>query len=346
MKAEHTGGSWNGLAQAPDGRLLVEFPRIANAGGVSLGIAGADGTITPYPDARLNAAPATSGTVAPDAPFVGLNAIHLAPDGGLWAVDTGIPAPGKTPLPGGTRLIRIDLKTNAVTRVITIPAEALRPKSYTDDIRFNGDHAYVTDAGAPGLLVVDLRTGRVRRVLDGAPALTAKRPIVVDGETLKGPDGKPVMLHADLEEVTPDGKQLYVQPLCGPMSRIPTAVLDDPTVPDKQVAAAPVFWYDTPALGGTAIEADGTLVLNDIENDSVLTLSPDRVLTEVIRDPRLHWADAPVLAGHDTLLIPAAQLDRAPLFHHGRSEIRYPVTVYALTLPAAGAGSKPGTAAK
>ena len=354
-RARSTQQVWNGVVSAPDGRLFVVLPRLANAAGPSLALVDGD-RLVPFPDAAWNdtgppaarpptpqpgASPPTGSPLTAPQPaalrsdgpgpvFVGLNAIRLAPDGALWAVDTGVPGPGKAPVANGARLIRIDLATSQVTRILVVPADALRPKSMIDDIRFNGGHAYVTDAGVPGLLVVDLHAGTMRRVLDHDPALTAQRPILVDGEVLKGPDNKPVMIHADQLEVSPDGRHLYVQPLCGPMSRIDTGLLDDPKTTPAALSAGVSFWYDTPALGGTAIAPDGTLYLDDLENDSILSLSPDRVLTRLVRDPRLHWADAPFLSPKGILFVPVPQLDRAAFFHHGHAQIQFPVLLFTL----------------
>ena len=204
-------------------------------------------------------------------------------------------------------------------------------------------------AGARGLVVVELREGTMRRVLDRDPALTAQRPVVVNGEVLKGPDNKPVMTDAGRLEVSPDGRRLYLQPSCGPMSRIDTALLDDPRTPPAALSAGVSFWYDTPALGGTAMAPDGTLYLGDLENDSILALSPDRVLTQVIRDPRLRGAGAPFLSRSGVLFVPVPQLDRAAPFHRGRSQVQFPVALYTLDphalLDAAHAGTAPSPGA-
>ncbi len=329
---------WNGVVVAPDGRLFAVLPRLANPSGPSLVQVTGAGAQLPYPSAAWNGlepgrarepAAAAPGDV-PVAPFIGLNAIHLAPDGSMWAVDTGSPGYGRPAAPGGTRLLRIDLARNQVTRILTLPSDVLRPHSMINDIRFNGGHAYVTDSGAPGLIVLDLATGGFRRLLDRDPALTAQRPILVDGEVLRGPDGRPVQINADQLEVSPDGRALYVQPLCGPMSRIETALLDDPQVAADQISAGIQFWYDTPSLGGTAIAPDGTLYLNDLEDDSILALSPSRELRLVVRDPRLHWADAPFLGADGTLTVPVPQLDRAAPFRHGHAQFQFPILMLAL----------------
>ena len=162
---------------------------------------------------------------------------------------------------------------------------------------------------------------------------------------LRGPDGRPIQIDADQLEVSPDGHALYVQPLCGPMSRIETALLDDPQVPADRISAGIQFWYDTPSLGGTAIAPDGTLYLDDLEDDSILALPPSRELRLVVRDPRLHWADAPFLGADGTLTVPVPQLDRAAPFRHGHAQFQFPILMLALQpatlLAAPGAGPPP-----
>jgi sugar lactone lactonase YvrE len=331
---------WSGVVLAPDKRIFVVLPRTAGNAGPSLAVIGADGSPAAYPGGAWNAWSPTDLKADPAQAFVGLSAIHLAPDGSLWVVDSGVPSPGKAPLPGAAKLLRIDLAANRVTRSLVLPAEVLRPKSLTGEIRFHQNLAYITDTGAPALIVLDLGSGAARRLLDGDSSVTGQRPVIVDGETLKGSDNKPVMMDISRLEVTPDGKYLYYQPLPGPMFRIPTSLLDDPKASPQAVAAGVEFWYDTPALGGSAVAPDGTLFLYDVENDSVLSLTPDRVLTTVIRDPRLHWVGEPFLKD-GTLTLPVEQLDRTAPFHHGKSLVRFPLDLFTLRIASVHPESKP-----
>lgn len=94
-------------------------------------------------------------------------------------------------------------------------------------------------------------------------------------------------------EVSPEGRWLYFQPLAGPMYRIATESIDDSAVDPSSVAQHVTFWYDTPPLGGTAIDATGNLYLEDLTDDSIRKLTSDRQISTVIQDRRLHWADAP-----------------------------------------------------
>lgn len=325
--------AWNGVAAAPDGRIFVEFPRLGTTPNPSVARLMPDGHLVPYPGGGWNdwhhGAP-------PEHQFVSTNAIHLGPDDTLWVVDNGaVGLVGHHPVPHAQKLVAIDLHTDRVVRVLPIAPSALRPDSAIDDIRFNGTHAYVTDAGAPGLIVVDLPTGAMRRVLDDAPSTTASRPALVDGHILRGPDGKPARINADQLEVSPDGSELYLQPLPGPLYRVPTRLLDDPATPPAALNRAVEFWYDTPSLGGTAIDPAGNLYLCDLASNAILRLTPDRHLSLVIRDPRLHWPDAPAFdpagKGASPLLIPVPQLDRSVAFNHNHDDIHWPVLLLRLS---------------
>lgn len=93
------------------------------------------------------------------------------------------------------------------------------------------------------------------------------------------------------------------------------------------------FRYQTGALGGTAMGSMGNLYLEDLASDAILKLSPDRKLTKVIQDRRLHWADAPWLQD-GYLYLPVAQIDRAPQFNGNVSKIARPLTISRLQMTA------------
>jgi hypothetical protein len=342
VAAESAGMIWNAVAVQP-GRVFVAGPRWAGAPGPMLGeLDGVrDGTVDhtaprPYPDDAWNdwhpgADPAHA--------FVNINSLRPDGRGGLWAVDTGAPDFGGNPLPGGAKLVRIDLATNRVSQVVPLGPAVAMAGSYVDDVRFNGDFAYLTDAGRPGLIVLDLRTGppatRARRVLDGDPSVTAppNRPVVLDGRPVLAPDGTPLKVNADPLEVSPDGDWLYYGPLTGPWSRIETRWLDDPTTPPAVLAAQVRPWADLPPVGGTALDAAGDLYFTDLAQDALRCRRPDGQVSTLVRDPRLHWTDAPAIDADHTIWLPVPQLDRVALFQHGTSAVHRPVQLFRYPLP-------------
>ena len=207
-------------------------------------------------------------------------------------------------------------------------------KSFVDDIRFNGDHAYLTDAGQPGLIVVDLKTDRMWRALDGDRSVTAERTLMAEGRPVVNPQGKPVVINADQLEVSPDGKTLYYQPCSGPMYRIDTRYLDDPGTTDDERRQHVGFFADTPSTGGTAIDAAGTIYSSDTDHSRILRIAPDGQISTLVADPKLDWVDAMWIDDAGNLLMPAAQLDRTPAMDHGVDAVKLPTVVYKLAVGA------------
>ena len=321
---------WN--AVATDGaRIFVSGPRWTGAKGPPLALVDPEGHAHPYPDASWNA---WSNGADTNSAFVNVNAIHRDDRGGLWVIDTGSPEFGGDPLPGGAKAVRIDLVNDRVDRVYPLGQDVALPGSYVDDIRFHGDSAYLTDAGRPGLIVLDLSSGKARRVLDGAQSTTAPkdRPIVVAGKVLKGPDGSPLRVNSDPLEVSPDGKWLYFGPLEGPWSKIETKWLDDPLISPDTLVSKVEFWADLPPVGGTAMDTNGDLYFSDLAENSLKRRTSDGAIKTIVQDLRLHWVDAPFIDRSHTIWLPVPQLDRIALFNSGKSLIQWPIQLFRLDL--------------
>nr|WP_236647138.1 major royal jelly family protein [Micromonospora acroterricola] len=302
------------------GRVFLSYPS-ADRPGVRVAEALPDGRRTPYPDAAWNQA-----GQPPDNAFVNVNGLRGGPDGRLWIIDAGAPGVGTWQVPGGARLIVVDPDGDRVDRVYHLDS-AVHPTSFVDDVRFHDGTGYLTDAGAPGLIVLDLESGRARRVLDGHPS-TVGTPLSADGRPLRDPQGGAVHIHADQLEVSPDGRWLYFQPASGGMSRIATRWLDDPSVSVDELARRVERWCDTPSTGGTAIDAAGTIYLSDVERRRVLALATDRTVRTLVADPRLVWVDAMWIDADSQLWLPAAQLHLTAGLNGGHAAVDYPVRIY------------------
>lgn len=331
LAAESRSVIWNGVAVTGD-EVFVSGPRWTGSTGPSVARLDQKGDLVPYPDVAWN--DWREGEDASRA-FVDVNSIHLDGKGSLWAVDTGSPVFGGNALPGGAKLVQIDLTTGKVARVVHLDSDVVLPGSYVDDVRFHGDFTYSTDAGRPGIIVVNLKTGARRRVLENIPATTARpdRPIVVDGVTLKGPDGKPLAVNTDPMEVSQDGKWFYFATLEGPWSRIETRWLDDFDASPGTVASKVEPWTDIPPIGGTALDANGDFYFSDLASNSVKRRAPDGTVTTLVKDPRLHWVDAMTIDDRHQLWLPVPQLDRAAPFNGGQSRVEWPIQLFWVQLP-------------
>jgi sugar lactone lactonase YvrE len=319
-----------GVTTTREGRVFLEYPHLDGSSGTRIGELGKDGVVTAFPNVAWNSWKLGSQT---GKAFVRTNSLRVGPDGLLWVVDTGTPSFGAKIIQGGVKLVSIDLNGNQIHRIYPLDDCTLED-SFVDDVRFHGKFAFLTDAGNPALIVLDLTTGQARRVLEKQTSTTAQRPVVASGRVLRTVDGKEVKIHADQLEVSPDGRFLYYQALTGPMYRIETQFLEDPTLSEASLVQKVSFFADTPSTGGTAIAPSGTIYLSDVEHRRILTVSPAGVVKVLLADDRIDWSDAMWIDHDGYLWMPVAQLDKIAPFQGGQSRVRYPIRVYKLRLAA------------
>jgi hypothetical protein len=318
---------WNGIATSNDGRAFASFPD-ADGPGVKLQELKSESNATPYPDLAWNSWKQGMDTKAA---FVHVNALRIGPDGTLWVVDAGAPGIGKPAVSGAARIIGFDLSTNKVSRIYPL-AHGTKKNSYIDDIRFNGDYGYLTDAGAPALLVLNLKTGAVRRVLENDPSCVDSKTMMADGKILRDEKGKELRVHADQIEISPDGRYVYYQPASGPLARIEIKWLSEESLSPADLAIHVETWLDTPTSGGTAIDSEGNIYYGDANRRRILKIGPDKSIKVLVSDPRLIWSDAMWIDKAGFLWIPATQQNLTPGFTGGKQEVHYPVWIYKMQL--------------
>jgi len=319
-----------GVAVSERGRIFVNFPRWTEDTPVSVAEVLADGTLRPYPDAEWNAwRNLRRDELDPADHWVCVQSVVADGRGNLWVVDPA--APGIDGIVrGGPKLVRIDLASNRVAQVIRFDDSVAIPGSYLNDVRFSPDgrHAFLTDSGQRGaLVVVDLAGGTARRVLDGHPSTQPEPGVVVrtDGRPLRYPDGRPVLFAADSIALSGDG-YLYWKPLTGTtLYRIPAAVLTGRGLAGADVAYAvqpygrvgPTdgFWIGTvPGYGN----GSGTLLITSIEDNAVkardLAQGPGGGLRLVAQDPRLRWPDSFAQGPDGALYVTSSRIQDSAFF--------------------------------
>ena len=170
----------NGVSTTPDGRLFLLYARVDGSKGPQVVEWKSDNTTIPYPNAEWNS---YSEGKDPATHLLRTNSQRIGPDGSLWLVDVGSPAFGAPVIfPYGPKLVQVNLTTNAVQRVYFM-GNVTMAESLMDDVRFNPatGMAYLTDAGSPGLIVLDLATGFAVRVLGQSyrtlPSISAELPL-------------------------------------------------------------------------------------------------------------------------------------------------------------------------
>ena len=285
-----------GVTVAADGRIFVSFPRWTEDAPVSVAEVTKSGEVKPYPDEEWNAwRNAKKDQITPNDHFVCVQSVVADGRGNLWVVDAAAPATAQV-VPGGPKLIRIDLRTNHVAQTIPF-VEAVAPQgSYLNDVRFSPDgrRAYLTDSGAKGaLVVVDLQSGGARRVLDGHASTQPEKGVVVrtDGRALRRSDGRGVEFAADSIALSPEGRHLYWKALTGrTLYRIATEALDDPRLSVGELESRIERVGESEPTDGLWIDKRGRLYLSSIEDNAVKIRDGGRDTT-LVQDDRLRWPD-------------------------------------------------------
>ncbi len=150
-------------------------------------------------------------------------------------------------------------------------------------MRFSADGrlAYITDSGAKGaLVVVDLASGKARRVLDGHPSTQPEKGVVIktDGQELRRPDGRGVEFAADGIALSPDGKYLYWQAIKGrTLYRIATSTLADAALPAKSVEGKVEKVGENGPADGLLFDKQGRMYISAVEENAVKVRDGDKV---------------------------------------------------------------------
>ena len=286
-----------GVSVARDGRIFVNFPRWTEDAPVSVGEVMKDGSVRPYPDAEWNAwRNAKKNQITPGDHWVCVQSVVADGRGNLWVLDPAAPANGAI-VPGGPKLVRIDLATNRAAQTIRFDTTVAPNGSYLNDVRFSPDGraAYITDSGGQGaLVVVDLQAGTARRLLAAHPSVQAEKDVVVhaDGRELRRSDGRGVEFASDGIALSPDGQSLYYQALTGrTLYRVPTTALRDPSLSAEALGARVERIGTTNVADGLWMTGDGRLYVTAPEENAVRVRETDGRMTPVVSDARLRWPD-------------------------------------------------------
>ena len=137
-----------GVTVSRTNRIFVNFPRWGDDVPVTVAEL-IKGKAVAYPNAAINDWPgrtlpnpsAFMDEAANQTHFVNMQSVVVDAAEHLWVLDTGAPLLKNT-VPGGPKLVAIDLKTNQVIKTILLPPETAGINSYMNDVRFdlrNGD---------------------------------------------------------------------------------------------------------------------------------------------------------------------------------------------------------------
>jgi sugar lactone lactonase YvrE len=268
------------------------------------------------------------------------NVLGLRSDenGVVWIIDMGFRT-HITP-----KLVGWNTRSNRLERIFYMPEPLTRPGSQPQDIVIDHKNRkfYIADEDiGPGgdgshaaIIVIDMDTGRIRRVLEGDRSTIPENvPITVDGNdlTVPGKDGKPAIIKVGCDGITMDAKAewLYFAPLNGrALYRIRVPDLNDESLSAAQLSGKVERYADKPNNGGLSIDYDGNVYLTAVESKSVGVITTDRKYHTITSDPGMVWPDGITSSPDGYMYVSASQVSAAAMFHGGKAENKAPYLIY------------------
>lgn len=245
------------------GRIFVNFPYWSDDHSISVAEI-VNGQPKAFPDDEWNKpGPAASH-------FVCVQSVVVDDQDNLWVLDPAAPKMQEI-VKGGPKLVKIDLATNQVVQTIPFGEDVALKKSYLNDVRIDTrtNTAFVTESGRGAIIVVDLKSGKARRLLDGHPSTQPEKDIklVVDGKTLIDQQKKtPPQIASDGTALDTKNGYLYYHALTGhTLYRIKTSFLRDEKLGKPELESKVENVGQTPAPDGMLEGPDGSIYLTDLE---------------------------------------------------------------------------------
>jgi sugar lactone lactonase YvrE len=266
---------------------------------------GEDGSLTPYPNEAMNG---WEPGEDPATRFVCVQSVHVDGRNRLWVLDPANPMFMGT-LDGGPKLIQIDLDTDGVVRTFHFDPLIAPQRSYLNDVRINvsTETAFITDSGLGGIVVLELDSGRARRVLDDHPSTKAESTqVVIDGQPF------PAIVHSDGIALDEDGGWLYYQALTGrTLYRVSTAALIDSKLEVDSLESRVERFAESGVSDGLLFAPEGVYV-SALETGSIKRVGPDGSVEEIVRDPRILWPDSFARDSNGSIWFTTSQIHLGP----------------------------------
>jgi sugar lactone lactonase YvrE len=268
--------------------------------------------------------------------FICVQSVVVDDQDKLWVLDPAAPKMLET-VKGGPKLVKIDLRTDRVVQTIPFGEDVAPTKSYLNDVRVDTrtHTAFVTDSAKGAIIVVDLKSGKARRLLDGHASTQPEKDVklVVDGKELINQQNKGPQIASDGIALDVKNGYLYYHALTGhTLYRIKTSFLTDEKLGKAELESKVENVGQTPPPDGMLEAPDGSIYLTDLEASAVVRWDPaSKRVNQVIADKRLLWPDTLSWGPNGEIYVTASQIENMPRFNNGKSTRTEPYKLWKIT---------------
>lgn len=320
-----------GVAVSKKGRLFTNYPLWPGEHKYSVVEVTGNNQVKPYPNEKMNSW--KDGDDGKDK-WVCVQAVYIDDTDALWVVDPACPLMEKV-YDNTHKLVKINLETNSVEKVYWLKV-ATSEKSYINDVRVDTKRgfAYLTNSNEGGIVVVDLNTEKIRQVLQkhysvkSDPSFT----FIMDGKEFSK-KGELAKMHSDGIALTPDGEYIYYKPLTdAKLYRIKTEHLRNEQLSADELEQKVEDLGSFITTDGMICDEKGNVYLGDLQQSSIVQLTPDLKMTTILQDEKLIWPDSYSIPGDGFLYISCSQIQKQPDYNEGENKRTSPYTIYRIKL--------------
>ena len=203
--------------------------------------------------------------------------LYLDSNNFLWVLDSASPQM-RGVVSGGAKLLKFDPVTGQLAQRVDFDNTVVHPGSYLNDVRVDAarNFAYITESGQGAIIVVNLSTGRSRRLLGQDPSTKSENLVLtVEGRVWRNQTGQLPSVNVDGLALTPARDYLYYHATTArTLYRIGTQYLQDEALTPSQLAAHVENLGETVPTDGMVFDPQDNLYLIDITQDAVTRLTP------------------------------------------------------------------------
>lgn len=299
------------LAIGPDGRMFMSVHEFY---GPELRVVEVmpDGSTKPYPTEDWARAPQDDGDG-----LQGVLGLRADRTGILWMLD----GQGETQT---GRVVGWNTNTEALHAIYYVGQPAARPTSFLNDLAVDLENnaIYISDTGDganSAIIVIDMDTGRARRVLEGSAfTIPEDTPMIIDGREIKL-GGNPAKIGINPITIDPTNTWVYFAPMTATaMYRVRTADLLNEALSDADLAAKVERYGDKVISDGSTVDADGNVYITAMTDNAIGVTKPDGTYEVLFQsDTDLPWPDGFSIGVDGYVYATINELHRSPVLNGG-----------------------------
>jgi sugar lactone lactonase YvrE len=311
----------SGIAISQDNRLFASIPRWRKDIPFSVVEMMSNGDQRPYPDVKWNSWEGKPHLNT----FTSIQSLY-AEGHYLYVLDSSSPEMKVTiDLP---KLYRFDLRTNQLDQKWEFDQLVAPKNAYLDNfiIDHQSGKVFITDSGLGGIIVLDMETGKTKRLLTKHPSTKAENVVLtIDKKEFKK------QIHSDGIALSPVDHKIYYHALSGyRLYRVPVEELEvdlkDETNLVKKIEKLGV----TPSPDGMIFDQKGNLFMGDLERNAVSYRTPSGQMKILIEDERIKWPDSLAIDRDNNLIFTDSNFQATEM---GKSVEGMIFKIYKVSLP-------------